>query len=126
MMEAAPTVYKVAAGVMALYGLVAIVGGLIGYLRAGSVASVAAGVPSGVLLIACAAMTFQRPQWSLIGAIVVALAVGGFFASNLLKHLGDLGDFIQSSAGPRTIGMFVGALLVIVTAVIALVTKPPQ
>ena len=107
-MEAAPTVYKVAAGVMALYGLVAIVGGLIGYLRAGSVASVAAGVPSGVLLIACAAMTFQRPQWSLIGAIVVALAVGGFFASNLLKPLGDLGDFIQSSAGPRTMACLSG------------------
>jgi hypothetical protein len=66
------------------------------------------------------------PQGSLIGAIVVALAVGGFFASNLFKHLGDLGDFIQSSAGSRAIAMFVGALLVIVTAVIALVTKPPQ
>src|SRR5438094_177884 len=119
-MEMVPTSYKVAAGVMALYGLASLVGGILGYLKAGSGASLAAGVPAGILLLICALGTFQRPLPSLIGAIVVALAVGGFFASNLIRHLNDLGAFVHDPAGPRTFAMFGGGLLVILTSAIAL------
>jgi uncharacterized membrane protein (UPF0136 family) len=121
----APATIKIAAVVMALYGLASIVGGTVGYLRAGSVASLAAGVPAGIVLLASALGVFYRPVWPLAVAIIVALLVGGFFASNLARHISDLGGFVRSSAGPRTIAMCAGALLVIITSAIALSSKPP-
>ena len=36
-------------------------------------------------------------------ALLLALAVGGFFASNLARHLNNLGGFVRDPAGPRTI-----------------------
>jgi uncharacterized membrane protein (UPF0136 family) len=123
-MDSVPVAYKVAAVVIDLYGLVSLVGGIMGYLKAGSVASAAAGVPSGILLLIFGIFVLQRASWALIGAIVVALAVGGFFTSNLLKHTDNLGAFLQSSAGPRTLGMAVGGLVVIIVAAVALATSP--
>jgi hypothetical protein len=67
----------------------------------------------------------QRPTLALTGAIVVALAVGGFFSSKLVANWDRLEEFARSDAGPRTIGMTVGAVLVIVAAVVALVMRPP-
>ena len=124
-MDAVPATYKVAAGVMGLYGLACLVGGAIGYFKGGSVASIAAGAPSGILLLVCAIVIFQRPMPALFGAIVVALAIGAFFGSKLAPHLAELNTFVQTSAGPRAVAMTVGALLVIVTSVIALIMNPP-
>jgi uncharacterized membrane protein (UPF0136 family) len=124
-MDSAGTTYKVAAGVMAIYGLACIVGGAIGYFRGGSFASIAAGAPSGILLLVCAVAMFYRPFPALVGAIVVALAIGGFFGSKLAPNLGDLGGFMQSSPGQRAVAMTVGALAVIVTSAIALTMSRP-
>jgi uncharacterized membrane protein (UPF0136 family) len=124
-MDSAGATYKIAAGVMAIYGLACIVGGAIGYFKGGSVASIAAGAPSGILLLVCAVAMFYRPFPALVGAILVSLAIGGFFGSKLAPHLSDLGSFIQSSAGPRTVAMTVGALAVIIVSAIALVMNPP-
>jgi uncharacterized membrane protein (UPF0136 family) len=123
-MNALPLTEKVATIVMALYGLACLAGGIIGYLKAGSTASLAAGVPSGILLLLCAAGMFWQPVWSLIGAVIVTLAVGGFFTSNLVKHWDEIGTW---SGGPRTIAMAAGGLLVLITAGIALATRgqPP-
>lgn len=115
-----------AAVLIGVYGLAAIVGGLIGYFKAGSAASAAAGVPSGVLLLACAAgVYFQRPLPAFAGAIIVSLALAGFFGSKLVTHMDKLGEFVQSPAGPRTVAMFVGGLLVIIASAAALAVRPP-
>jgi uncharacterized membrane protein (UPF0136 family) len=124
-MDAVPATYKVAAAVMGIYGLACLVGGAIGYFKGGSVASIAAGAPSGILLLVCAVVIFQRPMPALIGAIVVALAIGGFFGSKLAPQLTELSTFVQSPAGPRAVGMTIGALLVIVTSAYALIMNPP-
>jgi uncharacterized membrane protein (UPF0136 family) len=117
-----PTTYKVAAGVTALYGLLALVGGVMGYVFGNSRASLATGVPSGVLLLVCALSVFRQPTWSLVGAIVVALAVGGFFASKVIGNLDRFSEFLHSSAGPRSLALVVGGILVVVASAIALAT----
>jgi uncharacterized membrane protein (UPF0136 family) len=121
---AMPVSYKVAAALMALYGLLSIVGGLIGYLKVGSVASLAMGVPSGIILLACTALVFQRPMGAFVGAMVVAVAVGGFFGSKVLPNVSRLGDFLHESAGPRALGMFLGGVVVIVACAVALAAMP--
>lgn len=116
----------IAAILIGLYGLASIVGGLIGYFKAGSTASVAAGVPAGVILLVCAAgCYFQRPVPALAGAIIVSLALVGFFGSKVVSHMDKLGEFVQSPAGPRTVAMLVGGLLVIIASAAALASRPP-
>ncbi len=123
-MDSVPTAYKVAAGIMALYGLASMVGGVIGYLKAGSVPSLAAGVPAGIILLVCVGFVFRQPTPALVGGIVVAVLVGGFFGSKLLPNLSRLGAFLQESAGPRTLAMFAGGVVVIVACAVALASRP--
>jgi hypothetical protein len=63
---------------------------------------------------------FWHPGTALVGAVVVALLVGGFFTSNLVKHRGELTTW---RGARRTILMAVGGLLVLVAAGIALATR---
>lgn len=63
-----------------LYGLFVLVGGVMGYLKAGSNVSLIAGVSCGLLLLASGGLMYKEllPGW--IGAIVVTLALTGFFS----------------------------------------------
>jgi hypothetical protein len=63
---------------------------------------------------------FYAPRPALVTAIVVAVLIGGFFGSKLAKAAGDLSGFMASSAGPRTVAMTAGALVVIVMSAVAL------
>ena len=112
--------YKVAATIIALYGVLSMVGGIIGYVKAHSTASLATGVPFGAILVVSAIGIFYAPRPALIAAIVVSLLIGGFFGSKLVTNLSDLRGFIASSAGPRTLAMTTGAVIVIVVSAIAL------
>jgi uncharacterized membrane protein (UPF0136 family) len=113
-------IYKVAATIIALYGVLSMVGGIIGYVKAHSTASLVTGVPLGAILVLSAIGIFYVPRPALVGAMVVALLIGGFFGSKLVKGAGDLSGFIASSAGPRTVAMTAGALIVIAVSAIAL------
>jgi len=101
---------RMAAVLAGVYGLIALIGGLIGYLSKGSVASLVAGGISGCLLLAAAALVPQRPQLGLIGALVISLALVGRFVSAAAK------------AGPSTVAlvMITGGLAVLVAAAVAL------
>jgi uncharacterized membrane protein (UPF0136 family) len=112
--------YKIAATIIALYGVLSMVGGIIGFVKANSTASLATGVPAGAILVLSAIGIFYAPRPALIVAIIVALAIGGFFGSKLVKGAGDLRGFIASSAGPRTLAMTAGAIIVIAVSAIAL------
>ena len=68
-----------ATAVVGLYGLFSLVGGAIGYVKAGSRASLAAGSASGLLLLLCAFGIQQGRVAAAIGSLAIALALGGRF-----------------------------------------------
>jgi uncharacterized membrane protein (UPF0136 family) len=116
-----PMMHLIAAGVTAIYGLVSLVGGIMGFMK-GSVASLIAGGIAGVLLLMCAFGVPRLPIWSLAGAIVVSLALLGRFGVAVVRNF-DLSE----RAGVVAFVMTVGGVLVILAAAIALATssRPP-
>lgn len=67
------------------YGMLAIVGGIIGYVQAKSKASLISGIISGLLLIIAGVMQLQGQGLGLILAIVVTIALIIVFAIRLAK-----------------------------------------
>ena len=67
------------------YGVLAIVGGIIGYVQATSKASLISGIISGLLLIIAGVMQLQGQGLGLILAIVVTIALIIVFAIRLAK-----------------------------------------
>jgi uncharacterized membrane protein (UPF0136 family) len=120
-MNTVPTVHLIAVVVTALYGLVSLVGGVMGFMK-GSTASLIAGGIAGVLLLLCAFGITRLPVWSLAGAIVISLALLGRFGVAVVRNF-DLSE----RAGVVAFVMTVGGVLVILAAAIALATsgRPP-
>ncbi len=67
------------------YGILAIVGGIIGYVQAKSKASLISGIISGLLLVTAGVMQLQGQGLGLIVAIVVTIALIIVFAMRLAK-----------------------------------------
>ncbi len=67
------------------YGIMAIIGGIIGYVQAHSKASLISGSISGVLLIIAGVMQLQGQAWGLVLATVVTLVLVIVFAIRLVK-----------------------------------------
>ena len=67
------------------YGILVIVGGIIGYVQAQSKASLISGIISGLLLIIAGVMQLQGQGLGLILAIVVTIALIIVFALRLAK-----------------------------------------
>ncbi len=70
---------SVATIVVGCYGAFSLVGGLIGYLKAKSQASLVAGSVSGVLLLVCSYGVAHGSRAAAVGALLIALALGGRF-----------------------------------------------
>src|SRR5438445_10534819 len=115
-----PVVQIIAAGLAGVYGVIALVGGCVGYARKGSTASLIAGVISGLLLLLCAAGVCFRPGPGLIGAMVIALALAGRFASVLAQNSSRLPTWLSEGAGVTAYIMIVGGVLVLVAGGLAL------
>lgn len=112
--------HKVAAALAALYGIVAIVGGTIGYAVAGSVASIIAGGASGLLLILCAVGTiYFKPLWCLLGAAVISIALLIQFLPKVVHYLNGTAETLA----PAPVAMTVGGLIVLFASAFALGTK---
>jgi len=126
-MNGIPTMHMVAAIVTGLYGLISLVGGTIGYIKASSVPSLVAGGIAGLLLILCAIGIPRLPTWSLGGAILISLLLVGRFTSTALKSEGPLSEFLSKGAGITAVVMIAGGLVVLVVAGLALATgaQPP-
>lgn len=67
------------------YGLVALAGGTMGFVSAGSKASLIAGGISGLLLLAAAALMPRKTAIGLVLALLVSLALVGRFAPAALQ-----------------------------------------
>ncbi|WP_017315786.1 TMEM14 family protein [Mastigocladopsis repens] len=67
------------------YGILAIVGGIIGYRKANSKVSLVSGSLSGLLLIIAAFVQLQGQTWGLILAAVVTAILVVFFALRVTK-----------------------------------------
>ncbi len=76
----------VAVTVVASYGMFSLAGGVIGYLKAKSTASLMAGSLSGVLLLLCAYGIGQASRAAVVGSLVIALALGARFLGTWRTH----------------------------------------
>ena len=68
-----------------IYGLLALIGGIYGYLKAQSKASLISGIISGALLIFSAILQLQGQAWGLTLAIVVTGILVIVFGIRLVK-----------------------------------------
>jgi uncharacterized membrane protein (UPF0136 family) len=62
-----------------VFGLLTIAGGIVGYVKVGSVASIIAGAISGVLLLVAAFLLPEHQAWGLGTALIVSLLLAGYF-----------------------------------------------
>jgi uncharacterized membrane protein (UPF0136 family) len=102
---------SIAIWVAAAYGVLSLVGGVMGYVKAKSRASLIAGGLSGLLLIAGAALATSQPALGLAIAAVVSAALVARFAKSALGK----------RASPIAYVMVAGGLAVLVTAGMALI-----
>src|SRR5712692_3071400 len=123
-MNGVPTTHWIAVAIIALYGLVSVVGGILGYVRAESVPSLLAGGIAGLLLLLCAAGVFYAPAASLGGAIVIAVLLLGRFVPSLVEHRNELGTL----KGMVALIMVSDGVLVIIFSALALAARssPPS
>ena len=103
-------VQTIAIGCVAGYGMLSLVGGAMGYVRAKSRASLVAGGASGLLLLGSAALATVHPVAGFATASIVSLVL--------------VGRFVKSTIGKRPTPvayvMIGGGVAVLVTASLAL------
>jgi uncharacterized membrane protein (UPF0136 family) len=68
-----------------VYGILVVIGGIIGYIQANSKVSLFSGIISGLLLLIAAYLQLQEQTWGLILAVVVTAVLVVVFALRLAK-----------------------------------------
>ena len=68
-----------------LFAIFNLLGGWIGYQKAGSRASLIAGTTAGILLLVCAVGLAHHSRAAAIGALLIAAALGGRFTGTWIK-----------------------------------------
>ncbi len=109
------TSHKLARGCAGAYGLIALVGGLIGFLKAGSVASLIAGGLSGALLLLAAGLVARKPKLGLGLGLAVSVLLLGRFASGAVR---------SGALSTIALVMIVGGAAVLISSVRALTARP--
>ena len=101
---------KTVAGLAVAYGLVSLVGGVIGFVNKGSVVSMVAGTVSGCVLFFGAYLLPRKPKPALLTLLLASLTLTGRFISASAK------------SGPSSIAvvMILGGSLVMLACGIAL------
>jgi len=103
-------IQTIAVGVVAGYGVLSLVGGVIGYVKAKSRASLIAGGVSGLVLIGSAVLATTQPVAGFILASVVSVALVARFAKSAAAK----------RVNPIAVVMIGGGLAVLVSAGLAL------
>ena len=94
------------------YGILAIIGGIIGYSQAQSKVSLISGIVSGVLLILGGVMQLQGQAWGLILATVVTAVLVIVFAVRLAKTRKFMPAGLMSALGLVTLAVMIQQLVV--------------
>ena len=91
-----------------VFGLLTIVGGVIGYVKAGSTASIIAGSVSGILLLGAAYLLSDHLELGLALAALISILLAGRFIPAFIKtgHL--------MPAGLMSVLSVIGVIMVIV------------
>lgn len=105
------SLHRIAVALTAAYGLIALIGGLIGYLMAGSLASLIAGGVSGLLLISSALVARQRPAAGFIAALILSFLLVARFINAAIT---------AGSLAPVAAVMILGGVAVLAAAALAL------
>ncbi len=69
-----------------IFGLLTIAGGIVGYVKAGSTASIIAGGITGVLLLVAAFLLPEHRVAGLATAFVISVLLAGQFVPKFLEH----------------------------------------
>ena len=97
--------------VVAAYGVFSVVGGVIGYVKAKSAASLVAGVASGALLLLCAYGIAQDNRTAALGSLVIAVALGARFVGTWRKKRRVMPDALMVLFSAATVLAVGSALL---------------
>ena len=81
--------------VVGIYGIFSLVGGVIGYLKANSKASLVAGLALGALLLFCSYKIEQGSRGALFGSALIALLLGGRFFGTWRKNKRLMPDLLM-------------------------------
>ncbi|BBM82803.1 TMEM14 family protein [Candidatus Uabimicrobium amorphum] len=73
--------------ITAVFGIFSIIGGTIGYIKAGSLASIIAGGTSGALLLLCAFGMKKKQKLAFVGALVISLLLGARFGNSYFQTM---------------------------------------
>jgi uncharacterized membrane protein (UPF0136 family) len=101
---------QAAAALTLLYGAVSVVGGILGYVRAGSTPSLVAGSLAGVLLLVTGAVVAAHRGWGLVLAVAVSVALVGRFLPAYLRTRSVWPALIIAALGAATIVLSIAAL----------------
>ncbi|MEB3177546.1 MAG: TMEM14 family protein [Nostocaceae cyanobacterium] len=93
------------------YGILAIVGGIMGYAQAGSKASLFSGSISGLLLLVGGVMQLQGQAWGLTLAAIVTAALVIVFAIRLAKTRKFMPAGLMIIVGLLSLGLMVPQLV---------------
>jgi len=89
----------IAISVAAGYGVLALVGGTMGYVKANSRASLIAGGVSGLLLIGGAALALSQPVLGLVIVSIVSAALVGRFAKSAMGKRANSIAYVMIGGG---------------------------
>ncbi|WP_193198487.1 TMEM14 family protein [Nostoc sp. MG11] len=95
------------------YGILAIAGGIIGYIQAHSQVSLISGSISGLLLIFAAYFQLQGQTWALILAVLVTSTLVVVFASRLIKTRKFMPAGLMTILGMLTLAVMVNQIVVL-------------
>jgi uncharacterized membrane protein (UPF0136 family) len=68
-----------------VFGLLTIAGGIVGYVKAGSAASIIAGAIAGILLLVAGFLLPAHQAWGLGTALIISLLLAGYFVRKYLQ-----------------------------------------